>query len=185
MPRPNWPVHEVKWCEHLAGKKPSQITSDMLVPVTGGGKLEKCAARAWEAMVKAAATEGIVLKPTSSGDCFRSIEQQKAGFLARYRLKPIPGASTRTWDGKTWYLKKGMAPMAAPIDDIANGSARGSRHLYGIAVDVANASGPILEWLLKNEESFGFSHEVLGDSNGKGAEPWHLRLTDPSKVQDA
>lgn len=182
MPRPNWPVHEIKWCEHLAGKKPSQITSDMLVPITGGGKLETCAARAWEAMVKAAAADGITLKPTSAGDAFRSIEQQKNGFLSRYVLRAIPGQPTRQWDGKVWTLKKGMAPMAAPIDDIANGSARGSKHLYGIAVDVANANGPVLEWLLTNEERFGFSHEVLGDSNGKGAEPWHLRLTDPGKV---
>lgn len=170
----------VIWCEHLAGKKPSQITSDMLVPVTGGGKLEKCAAERWERMVTAAAADGIVLKPTSSGDTFRSIEQQKAGFLSRYKLKPIPGASSREWDGKKWYLKNGMAPMAAPIDDIANGSARGSRHLYGIAIDVANASGDILAWLLANEEKFGFSHEVLGDANGKGAEPWHIRLVNPN-----
>ena len=182
MPRPNWPVHPVKWCEHLAGKRPRQITPDMLVPITGGGKLEKCAARAWEAMVAAAKADGITLKPTSAGDAWRSIEQQEAGFLSRYQTAAIEGASTRKWKDKVWYLQKGKAPMAAPINDPADDKARGSRHLYGIAVDVANASGPILEWLLKNEERFGFSHEVLGDANGKGAESWHIRLTDPTKV---
>ena len=180
MPRPNWPVKPVVWCEHLKGKKPSEITPDMLVPITGGGKLEKCAAERWERMVAAAKADGITLKPTSSGDTFRSIQQQKAGFLSRYVKREIPGQSSRTWEGRTWWLKKGMAPMAAPIDDPANDKARGSRHLYGIAVDVANASGPILEWLLANEEKFGFSHEVLGDANGKGAEPWHIRLVNPS-----
>lgn len=182
MPRPNWPVHPIKWCEHLAGKRPRQITPDMLVPITGGGKLEKCAARAWEAMVAAAKADGITLKPTSAGDAWRSIEQQEAGFLSRYQTAAIEGASTRKWKDKVWYLQKGKAPMAAPINDPADDKARGSRHLYGIAVDVANASGPILEWLLKNEERFGFSHEVLGDANGKGAESWHIRLTDPTKV---
>ena len=58
----------------------------------------------------------------------------------------------------------------------ANDKARGSKHLYGIAVDVANANGKILAWLLENEVKFGFSHEVLGDANGKGAEPWHIRF---------
>ena len=182
MPRPNWPVKPIQWCEHLAGKRPRQITPNMLVSITGGGKLEKCAARAWEAMVVAAKADGIILKPTSVGDTFRSIEQQQAGFLGRYQLAKIEGASTRQWKDQTWYLQKGKAPMAAPINDPADSKARGSRHLYGIAIDVANASGPILEWLLKNEERFGFSHEVLGDANGNGAEPWHIRLVDPRKV---
>lgn len=178
MPRPNWPVKDIAWCSHLKGKKPSEISQDMLVAVTGGGKLEKCAAAAWEKMVAAAAADGITLKATSAGDAFRSIAQQQAGFLARYTQKPIEGASTRRWDNKLWYLKKGQAPMAAPIDDPAGPKAAGSRHLYGIAIDVANAAaadGKILAWLVANEERFGFSHEVLGDANGKGAEAWHIR----------
>jgi LAS superfamily LD-carboxypeptidase LdcB len=148
----------------------------MVAPITGGGKLEKCAAAAWEEMVIAAQAEGIVLKPTSAGDTLRSIAQQTAGFTSRYQKEPIAGASTKKWNNETWYLKKGMAMLATPYDDPANDKARGSRHLYGIAVDVANANGKILAWLLENEVKFGFSHEVLGDSTGKGAEPWHIRF---------
>ena len=148
----------------------------MVAPITGGGKLEKCAAAAWEEMVIAAQAEGIVLKPTSAGDTLRSIAQQTAGFTSRYQKEPIAGASTKKWNNETWYLKKGMAMLATPYDDPANDKARGSRHLYGIAVDVANANGKILTWLLENEVKFGFSHEVLGDSTGKGAEPWHIRF---------
>ena len=70
-----------------------------------------------------------------------------------------------------------MAMLATPYDDPANAKARGSRHLYGIAIDIKNANGAILQWLLANEVRFGFSHEVLGDANGKGAEPWHIRYT--------
>ena len=176
MPKPNWPVKPIRWCEHLKGKKPSEITPDMVVAISGGGKLEKCAAAAWEEMVAAAKAEGIVLKATSAGDTLRSIQQQTNGFLSRYQKEPVEGTSTKTWNGETWYLKKGMAMLATPYDDPANDKARGSRHLYGIAVDVANANGKILEWLLANEVKFGFSHEVLGDANGKGAEPWHLRF---------
>jgi LAS superfamily LD-carboxypeptidase LdcB len=177
VPKPNWPVRPVVWCEHLKGKKPSQITPAMVAPITGGGKLEKCAAQAWEQMVVAAKAEGIVLKPTSAGDTLRSVAQQEAGFRQRYQKTPIAGASTRTWNGEKWYLKPGMAMLATPYDDPANDKARGSKHLYGIAVDVANANGKVLAWLVANEVKFGFSHEVLGDANGKGAEPWHIRWT--------
>lgn len=149
----------------------------MVAPITGGGKLEKCAAQAWEQMVVAAKAEGIVLKPTSAGDTLRSVAQQEAGFRQRYQKTPIAGASTRTWNGEKWYLKPGMAMLATPYDDPANDKARGSKHLYGIAVDVANANGKVLAWLVANEVKFGFSHEVLGDANGKGAEPWHIRWT--------
>ena len=176
MPKPNWPVKPIHWCEHLKGKKPSEITPDMVAKITGGGKLEKCAATAWEAMVAAAQAEGITLKPTSSGDALRSVAQQEAGFRSRYTKEVIADTSTKNWNGETWYLKKGMAILATPYDDPANDKARGSKHLYGIAVDVANANGPVLKWLLANEGKFGFSHEVLGDATGKGAEPWHIRF---------
>ena len=176
MSKENWPVVPVKFCEHLEGKKPSQITPAMLRKLSVGGQMHHCAARAFEAMKAAAAAEGIKLAPTSSGDTFRSIETQKKGFLTRYQKELIPGSSTRTWNGEKWYLKPGMAILATPYDDPANDKARGSKHLYGIAVDVANANGKVLAWLLANEERFGFSHEVLGDATGKGAEPWHIRF---------
>jgi LAS superfamily LD-carboxypeptidase LdcB len=126
--------------------------------------MELCAADAWDAMVAAAAADGITLKPTSLGDQFRSIEQQKVAFLQRYRKIPVPKSSTRTWNGRKWWLKKGFAPLAAPNDDPKTCS----RHMLGLAVDVANANGKILEWLLNNEDKFGFSHEIQ-------SEPWHIR----------
>lgn len=181
MPKPNWPLDKIEFCEHLKGKKPSEIKPGMLRDITGGGKMHHCAARCWEAMVAAAKAEGVVLKPTSAGDTFRSIALQKQGFLTRYQTEPIAGASTRTYDGKKWYLKKGMAPLAAPEDH----PDKCSRHMLGIAVDVANANGKILDWLVKNEQRFGFSHEVLGDANGSGAEPWHIRATKMATIPQA
>ena len=159
-----YPVVEVKYCSHLAGKKPSEVTPDILRKTVSGGKMELCAADAWDAMVAAAAKDGVTLKPTSLGDQFRSIEQQKAAFLQRYRKEPVANSTSRTWNGQKWWLKKGLAPLAAPNDDPKTCS----RHMLGLAVDVANASGKILEWLLANENRFGFSHEVQ-------SEPWHIR----------
>ena len=149
----------------------------MVVAVSAGGKLEKCAAAAFEEMATAAKAEGIILKATSAGDTLRSIAQQTAGFLQRYQKAPIAGASTKHWNNETYYLKPGMAMLATPYDDPADAKARGSRHLYGIAIDIKDAHGATLQWLLANEVRFGFSHEVLGDANGKGAEPWHIRFT--------
>ena len=171
-----WPVVPIKWCEHLKGKKPSQITPALLRKLSCGGQLHHCAARAFEAMKAAAEVDGVKLAPTSVGDTFRSIQQQLSGFLQRFQLEPIEGAQTRTYDGKKWYLKKGMAVLASPVDD----PAKCSRHMLGIAVDVANASGKVLAWLLENEQRFGFSHEVV---NMPGAEPWHLRWTDSTPNQ--
>jgi len=159
-----YPVVTVKYCSHLAGKKPSEVTPDILRKTVSGGKMELCAADAWDAMVAAAAKDGITLKPTSLGDQFRSIEQQKTAFLQRYKKEPVANSTSRTWNGRKWWLKRGFAPLAAPNDDPKTCS----RHMLGLAVDVANANGKILDWLLKNEDKFGFSHEVQ-------SEPWHIR----------
>lgn len=181
MSKENWPVVELKFCEHLKGKKPSQITPAMLRKLSCGGHMHHCAARAFEAMKAAAAAEGVILKPTSDGDTFRSIETQTKGFLTRYTKDVVEGTSTRTWNGVKWYLKKGNAPLAAPNDDAKTCS----RHMLGLAIDIANANGKILNWLLANEQKFGFSHEVV---NNPGAEPWHIRFTEgqamPQSVLD-
>jgi len=178
MAKENWPVVPIKFCEHLEGKKPSQITPAMLRKLSVGGQMHHCAARAFEAMKAAAAAEGIKLAPTSAGDTFRSIETQKKGFLTRYQKELIPDASTRTWNGEKWYLKKGNAPLAAPNDDAKTCS----RHMLGIAIDIANANGKILAWLLANEQKFGFSHEVV---ENPGAEPWHIRFTEGKAMPQA
>jgi LAS superfamily LD-carboxypeptidase LdcB len=158
-------VTPFKPCTHLKGKKPSEVTPAMLRKSIGGGSLELCVADAWEALVAAAKADGVLLTPTSSGDMFRSIAQQKKGFLQRYQQEFIVGASTRTYNGKKWYLKKGNAPLAAPNDDAKTCS----KHMLGIAVDVAGANGERLEWMFNNIAKFGWSWEVVPE------EPWHIR----------
>jgi len=179
MTKMPWPVVPIKFCEHLEGKKPSQITPAMLRKLSVGGQMHHCAARAFEAMKAAAAADGVKLAPTSAGDTFRSIETQTKGFLTRYQKELIPGASTRTWNGVKWYLKKGNAPLAAPNDDPKTCS----RHMMGIAIDIANTGNKkIMDWLLANEQKFGFSHEVV---EMPGAESWHIRFTEGKVMPQA
>jgi LAS superfamily LD-carboxypeptidase LdcB len=179
MTKMPWPVVPIKFCEHLEGKKPSDIKPAMLRKLSVGGQMHHCAARAFEAMKAAAAAEGVKLAPTSAGDTFRSIETQTKGFLTRYQKEVIPDASTRTWNGVKWYLKKGNAPLAAPNDDAKTCS----RHMLGIAIDIANTGNKkIMDWLLANEQKFGFSHEVV---EMPGAESWHIRFTEGKVMPQA
>ena len=146
----------------LKGVDPGKLPESLLKPIPGGGKLHHRAADAWNAMVAKAKAEGLELKPTSSGDLYRTYENQLAGFKQRYVLEPIVGTSTKSFEGKTWYLKKGMAMLATPGK---------SNHNLGIAVDVSSAGEPKrLNWLIANVKDFGFSWEVVP------SEPWHLRL---------
>jgi LAS superfamily LD-carboxypeptidase LdcB len=179
MTKMPWPVVPIKFCEHLEGKKPSDIKPAMLRKLSVGGQMHHCAARAFEAMKAAAAAEGVKLAPTSAGDTFRSIETQTKGFLTRYQKEVIPDSSTRTWNGVKWYLKKGNAPLAAPNDDAKTCS----RHMLGIAIDIANTGNKkIMDWLLANEQKFGFSHEVV---EMPGAESWHIRFTEGKVMPQA
>ena len=146
----------------LKGVTPGKLPESLLRAISGGGKLHHRAADAWNAMVAKAKADGVELKPTSSGDLYRTYESQLAGFKQRYVLEPVAGTSTKTFEGKTWYLKKGMAMLATPGK---------SNHNLGLAVDISSASEPKrLNWLIANVKAFGFSWEVVP------SEPWHLRL---------
>lgn len=155
----------------LKGVEPGKLHASLLRDIPGGGKLFYLAADAWLAMVEAAKADGVELKPTSSGDTYRSYDFQKRGFLQRYQLEPIPGQSTKTFEGKTWYLKKGMAMLATPGK---------SNHNFGLAVDVHSASEKKrINWLIANVEKFGWSWEVVP------SEPWHIRYVAGDNVPQA
>jgi LAS superfamily LD-carboxypeptidase LdcB len=167
-----YPVVKVKLCSHLKDCKPGELGPELLRGIEGKGKLHQCAADAYEAMDAAANADGIDLSPTSQADTYRSLETQEYGFYQRYTDKPnkkIMKQTPRIYKGKAWYLKKGLAPMAVPGT---------SNHNLGIAIDIANASGKRLEWLLANAQRFGFSWEVQ-------SEPWHLRYVAGDDTPDA
>ena len=155
----------------LKGVTPGKLPESLLRAIPTGGKLHHRAADAWNAMVAKAKADGVELKPTSSGDLYRTYESQLAGFKQRYVLEPVTGTSTKTFEGKTWYLKKGMAMLATPGK---------SNHNLGLAIDIASASEPKrLNWLIANVKDFGFSWEVVP------SEPWHIRLVTGDKPTPA
>lgn len=164
------PVERIILPNDLKGVTPGALPPALLREVKPYGWLHHLAADAYHALRSAAVSDGIrPFKPTSAGDTYRSLAMQRAGFLVRYQKEPIPGASTRTWDGVKWYLKPGNAPMAAP------GS---SNHNLGIAVDIWSSSGDRLAWMLKNCARFGWSWEVQ-------SEPWHIRYVAGDSVPEA
>jgi LAS superfamily LD-carboxypeptidase LdcB len=167
-----YPVVPVKLCSCLKGVKPGELPAKLLRGIEGKGKLHHCAADAYEAMDAAANAAGIDLSPTSQADTYRSLETQEYGFYQRYTDTPKPALmkqKPRIYKGKAWYLKKGMAPMAVPGT---------SNHNLGIAIDIKDASGARLAWLLENAHKFGFSWEL-------DSEPWHLRFVVGSDTPDA
>lgn len=161
------PVKQIILPADLASVKPGMLDIGLLKNIEPYGQLHRLAADAYHALRAKAFADGIEpFKPTSAGDTYRTIEMQRKGFLARYQVEPIAGASTRTWEGKKWYLKANNAPMAAPGT---------SNHNLGLAVDIHTASGNRLDWMLQNCLAFGFSWEVQ-------SEPWHIRYVAGDRV---
>lgn len=166
-----YPVKPVVLPKNIKTAENGKLPEDVLVKV-GTGHLHAAAAAAWNAMVKAAKKDGVTLKPTSKWDLYRPYDRQKALFLARYQKENNGAKVTRKWQGVTWYLRPGVAPAGVPGT---------SNHGWGLAIDVANASGTTLKWLLKNADDFGFSWEV---KEGANAEAWHIRYHAGDKTPD-
>ncbi len=159
---PSLPTRRVVLPKALANQKNGELDPALLVAIKPSGFLLRPAALSWDAMKRAAKLDGIVLKPTSAFDAYRPYSVQKAVFQQRYTLDYLPGRPTREWNGVTYSLKAGLAPLATPGT---------SNHGWGLAVDVWNVSqNGRLEWLLANYERYGWSHEVQSES-------WHIRYT--------
>lgn len=160
MAQTKLPVKRLILPKALIGQPNGKLSPDLLTAIRPSGYLYRTAAASYEAMKRAAKKDGIVLKPTSAFDAYRPYSVQEAVFLQRYTKTPIAGRPTRTWNGATWYLKPGLAPLAA------SGT---SNHGYAVACDIWNVTkNGRLEWLLQHADSFGWSWEVQ-------SEPWHIR----------
>lgn len=163
----NLPVKQIILPADLSSAKPGVLDIGLLKNIRPYGQLHRLAADAYHALRAQALLDNIrPFKPTSAGDTYRTIEMQRRGFVSRYQTEPIVNASTRTWEGKKWYLRSGNAPMAAPGT---------SNHNLGLAVDIHTASGDRLLWMIKNCADFGFSWEVQ-------SEPWHIRYVAGDRV---
>jgi hypothetical protein len=158
-----YPVLPVVLPADIAKSTNGKLPSRVLAAITGGGVLHHRAAAAWEAMVKAAAADGVELRHVGA---YRSYESQLAMFRDRYQTVPTGSRVTRRWNGITYHLKPGKAPSATPGT---------SNHGWGLAIDIASVgSGGRLPWLVANAGRFGFTWEVADPSN-PNFEPWHIR----------
>ena len=174
----DYPVLPIIMPSDLEGQKNGEIKPALLRDIKApNGKLHSLAATAWNALQLAAYFEGIELKHVGA---YRPLAQQVALFNTRYEDKPNfrKPQVTRKYQGKVWWLKQGYAPAGTPGT---------SNHGWGLAIDVASASGKRLEWLMANNAlKYGFTWEV---KNGANAEAWHIRYvcgdTLPQAVLDA
>jgi LAS superfamily LD-carboxypeptidase LdcB len=167
----NYPVLPIIMPSDLEGQKNGKISAALLRDIKApNGKLHSLAATAWNCLQLAAYFDGIELKHVGA---YRPLSQQVALFKTRYEDKPNfrKPQVTRKYDGKVWWLKQGYAPVLH--------RAR-SNHGWGLAIDVASASGKRLDWLLGDGYTtsealkYGFTWAVA-DPKNPNFEPWHLQ----------
>lgn len=120
---------------------------------------------------------GQQLTLTSMADGYRNLQRQTAAFLQRMTTEYNPLSCTtitRSWQGKTWWLKKGYAQVAVPGK---------SNHGWGLAFDaalwvevkgawkvVSVGSNPwLMGWLEQNVLEHGFAWNNRTES-------WHLEF---------
>ena len=155
--------------------KNGQLPANLLAKVKTGGQMYAPVAEQFNKMYDAALAAGFKLK--NVGD-YRSFQGQLNMFMDRYTTADtgrVPQV-TRKYEGKTWYLKKGKAPSAAPDPT----GLRGSNHGWGLAIDLGydkggkltSMGGKCFEWMCANAPSYGF---YLQGSNPKSKEfeAWH------------
>jgi len=161
----------------------SGLPDSHLIKTSIGGQLWTECALYFENMVEAARVEGITFANIGA---YRSPKDVLTMFLERYAEvdKGRKPQITRTYEGKTWYLKPGMAPSASPE--------RGSPHQWGIAIDLGSkVKGNIVSltekarvWLCTNGPTYGFTLQSLPYKDDGSANPehewWHWQWSDPT-----
>ena len=116
------------------------------------------------------------IKLQNIGD-YRSYEQQLAMFKDRYSTtdggrKP---QVTRTWDGKTWYLKPKMSPSSSPGR---------SNHGLGLAIDINVTKAEVLNWLCENAPKYGFYLQSDNPASPE-FENWHWQYVCGDETPEA
>ena len=164
--------------------KNGQLPDNVLAPVATGGKMYSEAAKHFNALYTAAKTAGFKLR--NVGD-YRSFDSQVAMFNDRYVLTDQGAGVTRQYQGKTWYLKKGKAPSAAPDPT----GLKGSNHGWGLAMDLGyekdgkltSMGGACLEWMCANAPKYGFYLQGNNPAS-KEFEAWHWQYALGDKAPD-
>jgi LAS superfamily LD-carboxypeptidase LdcB len=146
------------------------LTPKMMKKVKTGGQMWKPAADAFNRLYADALAAGYKLR--NVGD-YRPISGQEAMFNDRYSLKDLGRKPqvTRTYKGKTWYLKPGKSPSGVPGT---------SNHGFGLAIDLGYEKGGALvsmggkcfDWMCENAPRYGFYLQG-SDPKSPEFEAWH------------
>ena len=153
--------------EGITPEQNGRMPADRLKKIhDGGGLLYIDTARAWLAMVHAAAQDNVSLELKSSFRAYRSLEQQIHAFKKRYipldETEPFADAIRVEFEGKLWQLKPDKNYATVPGQ---------SSHGYGLAVDIKHTGKrSVKRWLRENAATFGFVLEY-------DFEPWHFTYT--------
>ena len=149
--------------EGITPAQNGKMPTDKLKKIHCGGYLYADAARAWLAMLRAAAKDNVFLNLNYYSRAYRPIERQMTLF--KQRFVPVENANNLSsgairvpFEGKIWQLKPDAVYAAIPGT---------SSHGYGLAIDIENSGlDYVKNWLSKNVENFGFVREY-------NFEPWH------------
>lgn len=181
-----YPYKPLRVPAELARQINGRLDKNLLARTKAGGLMWKDAAVKFNRLYDAAKTAGFTLR--NIGD-YRSYDDQVAMFMDRYepakpndkRLKK-KGTVTRQYHGKTWILKKGKSPSAAPDPTGKNGS----NHGWGLAIDLAveGKKGEIIglgshrkamRWMCENAPKYGFYLQG-SDPKSPEFEAWHWQF---------
>jgi hypothetical protein len=182
----NYPYMKLVLPSALSQHKNGQLPPNLLAKVNTGGQMYAPVAAWFNKMYDAALAAGHKLR--NVGD-YRSFEGQLSMFMDRYSTTD-QGRSpqvTRQYEGKTWYLKPGKAPSAAPDPT----GKKGSNHGWGLAIDLGyevngkltSMGGACFEWMCANAPKYGFYLQT-GDPKSKEFENWHYQYCLGDKTPD-
>lgn len=165
------PIRPMQRPSILSGQVNGKLDVSVLQRTPGIGNtpdviLCKTAARCWRALAFNADIAGHTLAISHAPNAYRPYFIQERIFLQRYTTIPN-GDRPRTWQGKKWYKKPGVAAAAVPGT---------SNHGWGLAIDlgeytpegVHSLDQATLEYLVSTAHIYGWSWELE-------SEPWHVR----------
>lgn len=157
-----YPYKKLTVPETLQAVPNGKLSGKILTAVKCGGQMYVEAAEAFNRMYDAATGAGIKLR--NVGD-YRSFDAQLGLFKQRYTLEDLGRKPqvTRTYEGKTWFLRPGMAPCSTPGK---------SNHGLGLAIDLDVTTAKVLDWLCTNAPGFGF-YLQSDDPSSPEFEAWH------------
>jgi peptidoglycan hydrolase-like protein with peptidoglycan-binding domain len=173
----NYPYIKLVVPSALKAHKNGQLPENLLANVKTGGRMYAPVAEQFNKMYDAALAAGHKLR--NVGD-YRSFQGQLSMFMDRYTTSDTGRSPqvTRQYEGKTWYLKPGKAPSAAPDPT----GLKGSNHGWGLAIDLGFDQGgkiasfalnsPSFLWMCANAPKYGFYLQT-SDTKSKEWEAWH------------